>query len=192
MAKTTKREINNRCAWVNMKNPLYIRYHDEEWGVPEHDDKKLYELLILESFQAGLSWECVLNKREAFREAFDGFDIDKICKYGEDKITLLMSNAGIIRNRRKIEATVTNSRIFKEIQEDYGSFDGYLWGFTDNKTLIEDYRLRTTSPLSDTISNDLKKRGMKFVGSTVIYSYLQAVGIINAHGSECELSVNRI
>ncbi len=181
------KEIANRCAWVNMKNPLYIRYHDEEWGIPEHDDKKLYELLILESFQAGLSWECVLNKREAFRTAFDGFDIDKICKYGDDKITELMDNTGIIRNRRKIETTITNSRIFKEIQKEYGSFNTYLWGFTDNKTVIEYYRLRTTSALSDAISNDLKKRGMKFVGSTIIYSYLQAVGIINAHGSECDL-----
>ncbi len=180
-------EMKNRCAWVNMKNPLYIAYHDKEWGVPEHDDKKLYELLILESFQAGLSWECVLNKREAFREAFDGFDIDKVCEYGEKKIAELMSNTGIIRNRRKIDATVTNSRIFKDIQREYGSFDTYLWGFTDNKTIVEPYTRRTTSPLSDTISNDLKKRGMKFVGSTIIYSYLQAVGIIHAHGSECDL-----
>ncbi len=181
------RELKNRCAWVNMKNPLYIAYHDNEWGVPEHDDKKLYELLILESFQAGLSWECVLNKREDFRAAFDGFDILKICGYTEDKIAELMNNTGIIRNRRKIEAAITNSRIFKEIQKEYGSFYKYLWGFTDGKTIIEDYRLRTTSPLSDAISSDLKKRGMKFVGSTIIYSYLQAVGIINGHGSECDL-----
>ncbi len=180
-------EIKNRCGWVNVKNPLYVCYHDTEWGVPEHDDKRLYELLILESFQAGLSWECVLNKRGAFREAFDGFDIDKICEYGEGKIAELMENSGIIRNRRKIEAAVGNSRIFKEIQGEYGSFDRYIWGFANNETVVEDYRLRTTSPLSDAISDDLKRRGMKFVGSTIIYSYLQAVGIINGHGGDCEL-----
>lgn len=180
-------EIENRCAWVNMKNPLYIAYHDNEWGVPEHRDDMLYELLILESFQAGLSWECILNKREAFREAFDGFDIDKVCEYSEDKIAALMDNPAIIRNRRKIEAAITNSRIFKEIQKEYGSFDNYLWGFANRKTVIEPYTLRTTSPLSDTISDDLKKRGMKFVGSTVIYAYLQSIGIINGHGCECDL-----
>ena len=155
--------------------------------MPEHRDKRLYELLILESFQAGLSWECILNKREAFREAFDEFEIDKVCAYGEDKVAELMSNPKIIRNRRKIEAAVTNSRIFKEIQKEYGSFDTYLWGFANGKTVIEPYTLRTTSPLSDTISADLKKRGMKFVGSTIIYAYLQSLGIINAHGSECDL-----
>ena len=180
-------EIKNRCGWVNMKNPLYVAYHDNEWGVPEHRDDKLYELLILESFQAGLSWECILNKRVAFREAFNGFDINRVCEYGEDKIAELMDNPAIIRNRRKIEATITNSHIFKEIQKQYGSFDSYLWGFTDGKTVIEPYTLRTTSPLSDTISTDPKKRGMKFVGSTIIYSYLQAVGIINGHGCECDL-----
>ncbi len=176
----------NRCAWVNLKNPNYVRYHDEEWGVPEHDDRKLYELLMLESFQAGLSWECVLNKREAFRDAFDGFDIDKVCAYGEDTIAELMGNAGIIRNRRKIEATVRNSRIFKDIQAECGSFDAYLWHFTDGKTVTEAYTLRTTSPLSDRISADLKKHGMTFVGSTIVYAYLQAVGVINGHGCECD------
>lgn len=180
-------EIKQRCAWVNMKNPLYIQYHDNEWGVPEHQDEKLYELLILESFQAGLSWECILNKRKAFRKAFDGFDIDKVCEYGDDKIAELMSNPGIIRNRRKIEAAITNSRIFKDIQKEYGSFDTYLWGFSNGKTVTEPYTLRTTSPLSDAISADLKKRGMKFVGSTIIYAYLQSMGIINAHGDECDL-----
>ncbi len=177
-----------RCAWVNLNNPLYVRYHDEEWGVPEHDDKKLYELFILECFQAGLSWECILNKREAFRSAFDGFDIDKICEYREDKISLLMNNVGIIRNRRKIEAAVTNSRVFKAIQKEFDSFDKYLLGFSGDRIIIEDYTLRTTSPLSDTLSADLKKRGMKFVGSTTIYAFLQAIGIINAHGKECFLN----
>ncbi len=175
-----------RCAWVNLKNPTYVRYHDEEWGVPLHDDKGLYELLILESFQAGLSWECVLNKREAFRVAFNGFDIDKVCLYDEAKIDELMGDTGIIRNRRKIDATVTNSRVFKSIQQEFGSFDAYIWSFSDNKTVREEYTLRTTSPLSDTIATDLKKRGMKFLGSTTIYAYLQSVGIINGHGKECE------
>ena len=180
-------EIKNRCAWVNMKNPLYIHYHDNEWGVPEHRDEKLCELLILESFQAGLSWECILNKRGACREAFDGFDIDKVCAYRENKIAELVRNPEIIRNRRKIEAAITNSRVFKEIQKEYGSFDTYLWGFAEGKTVIEPYTLRTTSPLSDAIAADLKRRGMKFVGSTIIYAYLQSVGMINGHGIECEL-----
>ncbi len=183
-----KPKIKCRCAWLNLQNPLYVRYHDEEWGVPLHNDKGLYELLILECFQAGLSWECVLNKREAFRVAFDGFDIDKVCAYDEEKIGELMNNSSIIRNRKKIEATITNSKVFKDIQKEFGSFNEYLWGYTRGKTLVEPYTLRTTSPLSDAISKDLKKRGMKFVGSTVIYSYLQACGIINAHGKECDFS----
>ena len=179
--------IKNRCAYVNLKNPLYIDYHDNEWGIPEHNDKKLYELLIMECFQAGLSWECILNKRENFRKAFDNFDIDKICNYDEEKIAELMNNSGIIRNQLKINATITNSRIFKDIQKEFGSFDKYIWGYTDNKAIYEPYTMWTTSPLSDKISKDLKKRGMKFVGSTIIYSYLQAIGILNAHGKECDL-----
>ncbi len=174
-----------RCRWVNMNNPLYIRYHDEEWGVPCHCDKELFELLILESFQAGLSWECVLNKREAFRTAFDCFDIDKIVCYDDEKIDRLLDDTSIIRNRLKIKAAVSNSRIFKEIQSEFGSFDRYIWSFTGGKTVFEQYSRRTNSPLSDSISADLKKRGMKFVGSTIIYSYLQAIGVINGHGSEC-------
>ncbi|MCD7819135.1 MAG: DNA-3-methyladenine glycosylase I [Lachnospiraceae bacterium] len=181
------KEIRHRCSYVNMKNPLYIRYHDEEWGVPEHSDQKLYELLLLESFQAGLSWECILNKRENFRAAFDRFDIDKVCAYDEEKIAELLNNPGIVRNRLKISAAINNSIIFKEIQREYGSFDTYIWSFTNGKTLTEDYRIRTTSPLSDEVSKDLKKRGMKFVGSTIIYSYLQAIGVLNAHGEECDL-----
>ncbi len=175
-----------RCSWVNLKNPIYIDYHDNEWGVVEHRDDKLYELLILESFQAGLSWECILNKRENFRQAFDGFDIEKVISYGEDKISELMENKGIIRNRRKIEAAVSNSRAFKRIQAEFGSFDSYIWSFSGGKTVIEDYTLRTTSQLSDEISADLKARGMSFVGSTIIYSYLQSMGIINGHGKECD------
>jgi DNA-3-methyladenine glycosylase I len=176
----------NRCGWVNMKNPLYIQYHDEEWGVPQHEDKKLYELLILESFQAGLSWECVLNKREAFRQAYDDFQIEKVIQYDEAKKQELLANPGIIRNKLKVNASIKNSMIFKEIQQEYGSFDAYIWGYTHGTIIREDYTQRTTSPLSDRISDDLKKRGMKFVGSTIIYSYLQAIGIINGHGKECD------
>ncbi len=174
-----------RCAWVNLNNDLYVKYHDEEWGVPLYDDKKLYELLILESFQAGLSWECVLNKRENFRAAFDGFDIEKIIHYGDEKKRELMSNPYIIRNKRKIDAAIKNSSVFKEIVKEFGSFSRYIWGFTDNNVVVEDYTLRTTSPLSDAVSADLKKRGMTFVGSTIIYSYLQAIGVINGHSEGC-------
>ena len=181
------KELKHRCSYVNIKNPLYIQYHDDEWSVPEHSDKKLYELLILECFQAGLSWECILNKRENFRRAFDGFDIDKVCSYDEIKRAELMNDPGIIRNRLKISAAIQNSIVFKAIQHEYGSFDRYIWGFTNSKTIIEDYKMRTTSPLSDAISKDLKRRGMRFVGSTIVYSYLQAIGILNAHGKECDL-----
>ncbi len=176
----------NRCAWVNLKNPLAVQYHDEEWGVPLHDDHALYELLILENFQAGLSWECVLNKREAFRRAYDGFAVEKVAGYGEEDIARLLSDVGIIRNGRKIRASIANSAVFMQIQREYGSFDAYIWGFTGGKTILEDYRVRTTSPLSDGISKDLYRRGMRFVGSTILYSYLQAIGVINAHGEECD------
>lgn len=179
------REIIRRCAWVNLKNPLYVRYHDAEWGVPQHSDQMLFELLILETFQAGLSWECVLNKRESFRAAYDGFDVEKVSGYGEEKTLALLSDPGIIRNKLKVYASVTNAKVFRQIQTEYGSFDAYIWGFTNGEVVHESYDIRTTSPLSDTISRDLKKRGMKFVGSTVIYSYLQAVGILNGHGPEC-------
>ena len=174
-----------RCCWVNLQNPLYVKYHDEEWGVPLHDDQGLYELLILESFQAGLSWECVLNKRESFRLAFDRFDIDKICVYGEEKIEALMGDPAIIRNRRKITAAVKNSAVFKKIQAEYGSFANYIWSFTDGKTVFEEFTVRTTSPLSDAVSADLKRRGMTFVGTTIMYSYLQAIGVINGHEKPC-------
>ena len=175
-----------RCRWANPKNERYIKYHDEEWGVPTHDDKKLFELLILECFQAGLSWECVLNKRDAFREAFDDFDLEKICSYDESKLESLKSNPEIIRNRLKIRAAVTNAQVFRAIQLEFGSFAEYLWDWTDGKTIYE--KELTSSPLSDSISKDLKKRGMKFVGTTIIYSYLQAVGIINSHEDGCFLA----
>lgn len=180
-----------RCVWAGTKNPAYIRYHDEEWGQPLHDDRALFELLILESFQAGLSWECVLNKRENFRRAYDGFDVEKVAAYDEEKIAALLADPGIIRNRLKVRASVRNSQIFIAIQKEYGSFDRYIWSFTGGETVVEDYRIRTTSPLSDVVSKDLKKRGMTFVGSTVIYSYLQAMGVIDGHGCECALCRNR-
>lgn len=179
-------QITARCSWVKMDNPAYVRYHDEEWGVPEHSDRALFELLVLEGFQAGLSWECILNKREAFREAFDGFDVEKVSGYDEAKCAELMTNPGIVRNRLKIHAAVTNAGVFQKIQREYGSFDAYIWGFTGGEVVRESFDIRTTSPLSDQISRDLKKRGMKFVGSTIIYSYLQAIGVINGHSDDCD------
>ena len=159
-----------RCSWCNMNNPKYIEYHDNEWCLPNFDNHYLYEMLILESFQAGLSWECVLNKRESFRIAYDNFDLEKVCKYDEEKITELLNNKEIIRNKLKINASINNSKIFKKIMEEYGSFYNYLRTFTGDKIIYETDK--TTNELSDAISKDLKKRGMKFVGSTIIYSYL--------------------
>lgn len=175
----------NRCKWCNLKNELYVEYHDKEWGQPVFDDYRLYEMLLLESFQAGLSWECVLNKRKAFREAFDNFNIDKICNYDDKKIRELMSNENIIRNKLKIKATIINSKIFKEIQKEYKTFSNYIWHFTQMKVIYEVDKV--SSELSDTISKDLKKRGMNFVGTKIIYSYLQAIGVIYSHEEECFL-----
>ena len=174
-----------RCFWCNLKNPVYVAYHDNEWGIFPEYEQKLYELFILETFQAGLSWECILNKRENFRKAYDGFDIDKICAYGDEKIEELMQNPGIIRNRRKITASINNTRVYKTITDEFGSFKAYLHSFTGDKVIREPDVSITTSPLSDAISADLKKRGMTFVGSTTIYAFLQAVGIINAHQKDC-------
>ncbi len=174
-----------RCKWCNLKNPLYVKYHDEEWGVLRTDDEYLYEILVLESFQAGLSWECVLNKREAFRKAFDNFDIEKIINYSDDKILELTQNKDIIRNKLKIKATVINGKVFKEIVKEYGSFYNYLCTFTKGSYFTE--TSLTHSPLSDSISADLQSRGMKFVGTVIIYSYLQAIGVINSHERECFL-----
>ncbi len=174
-----------RCKWCNLKNELYVEYHDKEWCVPNFDDKYLYEMLILESFQAGLSWECVLNKRQSFRKAFDDFDLEKVISYDEEKVQELLSNKDIIRNKRKILASIKNSKIFKDIVCEYGSFYNYLRRFTKDKTIFEIDK--TTNDLSDAISNDLQKRGMTFVGSVIIYSYLQAIGIIYSHEKECFL-----
>lgn len=174
-----------RCKWCNLKNKIYIDYHDNEWCKLNLDDDYLFEMLILESFQAGLSWECVLNKRVDFRESYDNFDIDKICKYDDNKIKSLLSNEKIIRNKLKINASINNAKIFKQIQAEYGSFHNYLKTFTNDKIIYEVDK--TTNELSDNISKDLIKRGMKFVGSTIIYSYLQAIGIIYSHDKECYL-----
>lgn len=175
----------DRCFWCNPDNKLYMKYHDKEWGILNMDDNYLFEMLLLESFQAGLSWETILNKRENFRKAFDGFDIDKIAEYDDDRIEQLKNNKGIIRNRLKINAAINNAKVYKQIQQEYGSFHEYLMTFTDDRIIYENDK--TTSPLGDMISIDLKKRGMKFVGPTIIYSYLQAVGIINSHMENCFL-----
>lgn len=177
-----------RCRWCNLSNKLYVDYHDNEWGVPNFDDQYLYEMLILESFQAGLSWQCVLNKRENFRKAYDLFDINKVIAYDTNKITELLNNKDIIRNKLKIIASINNSKIFKSISNEYGSFYNYLRTFTKDITIFETDK--TTNELSDAISKDLQKRGMKFVGSVIIYSYLQAIGVIYSHEKDCYLSAN--
>ena len=172
-----------RCEWVEGKEEIYLKYHDEEWGVPKYDDDILFEMLILELFQAGLSWITILKKREAFKEAFDNFDIDKIMKYDENKVNELLENENIIRNKLKINATVNNAQVFREIQKEYGSFSKYIWSHTEGKIIKAEYK--TKSELSTKISKDLKKKGMKFVGPTIIYSYLESIGIIDNHTKEC-------
>ncbi len=175
----------NRCHWCNEKNETYINYHDNEWGKHNFDEHYLYEMFILETFQAGLSWECILNKRTSFEKAYDNFDIDKIINYNEEKTNNLLKDQNIIRNRLKIKASINNSIIYKNITKEYGSFYNYLKNYWDEKTIYENDK--TTSSLSDKISKDLLKRGMKFVGTTTIYSYLQAIGIINSHEDNCFL-----
>lgn len=173
-----------RCKWCNEKNEKYIEYHDKECGILNTEDKYLFEMLILESFQAGLSWECVLNKREAFRKSYDNFAIDKIINYDDKKIEELINNKDIIRNKLKIKSSINNAKIFKKISEEYKGFYNYLKTFTKGDVIYENDK--TTSNLSDNISQDLQKRGMKFVGSTIIYSYLQAIGVINSHDDTCD------
>lgn len=178
----------NRCHWANNVPEIYQNYHDQEWGRPSHDDRHLFEMLILEGFQAGLSWLTILKKREAFVKAFDGFDVEKVASYDADKLDALMKDAGIVRNRRKIEASVINAKVFIEIQKEYGSFDAYLWQFTNHQIVYDnDGEVIASTPLSDQVSKDLKRRGMKFVGSTIIYAYLQAVGVVNSHEPDCYL-----
>ena len=171
-----------RCSWAG-DDETYIRYHDEEWGVPTHDDRELFEMLVLESFQAGLSWITILKKRENFRKAFDGFDVQKVAGYNEEKVEELRQNEGIIRHKGKISSAINNAQVFIEIQKEFGSFDKYIWGFTDGEIIKAEFK--TESELSKNISKDLKKRGMKFVGPTIIYSYLESIGIIDNHQENC-------
>jgi DNA-3-methyladenine glycosylase I len=180
-----------RCEWVG-EIPIFEDYHDKEWGRPVHDDRKLFEMLILEGAQAGLSWLTILKRRESYREAFDNFDPYKVATYNEEKIQELLANEGIIRNKLKVNAAVTNAQAFLKVVEEYGSFDKFIWDYVDNTPIIghpnslED--IPATTPLSDKISKDLKKRGFKFVGSTIIYAYMQAIGMVNDHTKDCFLS----
>lgn len=174
-----------RCQWVNLRNPLYVKYHDEEWGVPSRDDAYLYEMLLLECFVAGLSWECVLNKRAAFREALAGFVPQRVAAFGEAEVRALLANPALIRHRGKLQAAIANSRVFLQIQAEFGSFASYAWGFAGNQVHVEAWNTRTFSPLSDALARDLKRRGMRYVGSVTLYSWLQAVGIVNGHDSGC-------
>lgn len=180
--------MKERCNWGNTSENM-IHYHDNEWGVPLHDDQKLFEFFVLEGFQAGLSWQIVLNKREAFREAFDNFNPEKVAKYDEKKLEGLVQNKAIIRNKMKIAACVNNAQRFLEIQKEFGSFDKYIWSFVNGKTVINKFtslsELPAKTELSDKISAELKKRGFKFVGSTVIYAHMQATGMVNDHLISC-------
>lgn len=177
-----------RCPWCG-NDELYVKYHDEEWGVPVYDDRKHFEFLVLESAQAGLNWLTILKKRENYRKAYDGFDPLKVSQYDDNKIEELMKNSGIIRNRRKIEASINNAKRFLEIQKEFGSFDNYIWGFVDKRSVKNNWNdikeVPATSELSDKVSKDLKKRGFKFLGSTIVYAHLQATGIINDHLVSC-------
>lgn len=177
-----------RCPWLTT-NEIYIKYHDEEWGTPVHDDHKHFEFLVLESAQAGLSWSTILMKRENYRKAYDHFDPVKVSKYRDHKIGQLLSNAGIVRNRKKIEASIQNAKCFLAIQKEFGSFDHYIWGFVHDKPIINRWKeisqIPPKTPLSDHISKDLMKRGFKFVGSTILYAHLQATGIVNDHIVSC-------
>jgi DNA-3-methyladenine glycosylase I len=176
-----------RCAWAS--NPLSVLYHDEEWGVPSHDDRRLFEFLILEGAQAGLSWDTILQKRENYRAALDGFDPQRVARYDRRKLQSLLRNPGIVRNRLKIASTVQNAKAFLKVQEEFGSFDRYIWQFVAGKPLVNARRslkqLPARTPQSDAISRDLKKRGFNFVGSTICYAYMQAVGMVNDHLVEC-------
>ena len=183
-----KKKIKARCAWPT-DNPLMIKYHDKEWGVPVHNDRKLFEFLLLEGFQAGLSWITILKKRENFRKVFDNFDFNKVACYNKRKINSLMKDAGIIRNKLKIESAVTNAKVFIEVRKQFGTFDKYIWGFVNNKPIINKPKRLSDIPastkLSDLISQDLKERGFKFVGTTIIYAHMQATGMVNDHTTNC-------
>jgi DNA-3-methyladenine glycosylase I len=181
-----------RCGWVNLQNPEYIRYHDKEWGRPVHDDRLLFEMLILEGAQAGLSWSTILRKRANYQAAFAGFDPKKVARFDAKKRAALMKDEGIVRNRLKIESAVSNAQAFLSVQKEHGSFDRYLWSFVSGRPVVNGPRSLKEVParteLSDRISKDLKKRGFRFVGSTIIYAYLQAVGVVNDHTRDCFLS----
>jgi DNA-3-methyladenine glycosylase I len=176
-----------RCEWP--KNDLAIKYHDEEWGAPLHDERALFEFLVLEGAQAGLSWDTILRKREAYREAFDNFDVERVAGYAERKIAQLLQNEGIIRNRLKVNSAVTNAKAFLKVQKEFGSFDKYIWAFVDGKPIVNCWRessqIPATSKVSDRISKDLKQRGFSFVGSTIIYAHMQATGMVNDHLTSC-------
>lgn len=175
-----------RCFWVDEKSKLCVKYHDTEWGIPKHDDKKLFEFLVLESFQSGLSWLTILKKRKFFRKAFDDFNVNKIAHYGKTKINELLENQNIIRNRSKIEAAVNNAKVFIKIQREYGSFSDYIWHWTDGKVIKNTSgKIMDKSILSDVLLLDLKVRGMKYLGTTTVYAYLQAIGVINDHDRGC-------
>lgn len=178
-----------RCAWVNLQNELYVSYHDEEWGVPVHDDQKHFEMIILEGAQAGLSWETILKKRENYRKAFDDFNPERIAIYDESKQQELLNNEGIVRNRLKIKSAIRNANVFLKIQHEFGTFDAYIWSFVNGEPIQNNFKsikeLPAKTELSDRISEDLKKRGMNFVGSTIIYAYMQAVGLVNDHTNNC-------
>ncbi|MBS9777532.1 MAG: DNA-3-methyladenine glycosylase I [Gammaproteobacteria bacterium] len=183
--------MNNksRCSWVNIDKPLSVAYHDAEWGVPCFDDRKLFEMLLLEGAQAGLSWNTILNKREHYREAFDNFDVKKISQYDENKIQDLLKNAGIVRNKLKINSAINNAKVFLEIQKEFGNFSTYVWAFTNQCVITSNYDDYTKAPtkteISDALSKDLKTRGMNFVGSTIMYAYMQAIGMVNDHQTNC-------
>jgi len=181
--------MKNRCAWALGQFEAYVKYHDEEWGVPTHDDKILFEFLVLESAQAGLSWATILRKREGYREAFADFDVVKVAAFGQDKVDELVRFEGIVRNKMKINATINNARQFMAVQEEFGSFDSYIWSFVDGKPIINHWVSReevpATTPISDAMAKDLKKRGFKFVGSTVMYAFMQACGLVNDHTVDC-------
>ncbi len=186
--KTRKEETMERCPWPG-NDEIYIKYHDEEWGVPVHDDRKHFEFLVLEGAQAGLSWATILKRRNNYRKAYDNFDPAKVAKYDEAKVEELLANAGIIRNRKKIESSINNARLFLEVQKKFGSFDNYIWSFIDHKPVINSWKTLAEIPakteLSDRISKDLKKRGFSFVGSTIIYAHIQAIGLVNDHLVSC-------
>ena len=177
-----------RCDWCG-SDPLYRQYHDHEWGVVCRDDDKLFEFVVLEGAQAGLSWITILRKRENYRRAFDNFNAQKIARYNQRSVERLLGNEGIVRNRLKIESTISNARCFLDIQEEFGSFSDYFWGFTDNRQIVNNWKtlkqVPASTPLSDTISKDMKKRGFKFFGTTICYAHMQAVGMVNDHTSDC-------